>query len=51
MYKLRYRECNITHWHKRYYPFKFMALIHVSLLKHRRWDDIFLNDIDMWRGG
>lgn len=51
MHVLRYRECNITRWHKRYYLFKFMALIHVSILKYRNWDYIILDDKDMWREG
>lgn len=49
MHKLEYRECNITPWHKRYYPFKFMAFLHVWWLNCKRWDDIYLDDVNMWK--
>lgn len=42
MYELKYRECNITRWHRRIYPFRFIAVLHARVLKHRMWDDIEL---------
>lgn len=42
VWKLRYRECNITAWHVRYYLFRFFADMKIKSLKSMHYDDIQL---------
>lgn len=42
MWKLRYRECNITAWHVKYYLFRFFADMKIKILMSKHYDDIQL---------
>ena len=54
MWTLRYRECNITRWHRRTYFFKTSILNKIIFLKEQNYDDIFvegpsLEDCMIWK--
>ena len=54
MWILRYRECNITIWHRRTYFFKTSIVNKIIFLKEQNYDDIFvegpsLEDCMIWK--
>lgn len=58
MWRLDYRECNITRWHRRYYIFKTSIISKIIDLKKSHYDDIeitalgsshALEDCDIWK--